>query len=186
MERLTLKQFKEKYFDTNFEMVSNCRCLVVESKNNVIYGEKKDVNFEYCEENDISTYEMLIDEDCIVVNKSSVMWFEMKPNSSKDFYYTDYDFIEKLVVFLKDKGLNAVQEGNLALVDDFVVACAYGMNLKPDYRRTYSGCNIFWKCDKELFDNICTKPMAKTPKGLYEYGITQKEIIEFVENYFTK
>lgn len=186
MERLTLKQFKETYLDTNFDKVSNCHCLVVENKNNVIYGEQNDFDFEYCKENGIPTYEMLISEDCIVLNKGSAMWFEMKPNSAKDFYYTDVDFMVKFVDYLKEKGLNAVQENNYILVDDYVVAVGFGINLKPDYRRIFSGVQVCWKCDVELINKICTKTLPKTPKGLYEYGITQEEIIEFIENYFDK
>ena len=115
-----------------------------------------------------------------------VCWADIRPNTDKDFKYINIDFLKNLCAYLKDKGLNAVQDNNDILVDNYKVASGCAINLAPDYKRAFTAVQICMSCDIELIENICTKPMTKTPKGLYEYGITQKEIIAFTENYFTK
>lgn len=184
MEKTTLLQFKKNFVDNNFEGVSFYQCLVVQWRDEVSYGFQKDVNFEYCEANDIPTIDLKRDGGCIVHFKNNVAWAEIRPNNVKGFEYTNILFLRAFCKYLKDKGLNAVLDNNDILIDNYKVASGCAINLKPDYLRTFSAVQISYNCDVEMIENICTKPMTKTPKGLSEYGLTKQEIIDFVENYF--
>lgn len=185
MEHSTLKKFKETFVDTNFENVSDYRCIVIQEEDEVSYGSQKDINLEYCIEHKIPTYDLKRSGGCIVHCKGAINWAEITNNSNQD-NFTNHNFMAKFAEYLKNKGLNAIRDKNDVLVDGFKVAGGCAINLPPDYKRTFSAVQISWKCNVELIENICTKPMTKVPKGLCEYGIAQEEIIEFIENYFTK
>lgn len=184
MERTTIKHFKETYIDTNFQDVTECRYYAVQTEDEVSYGKQQDVNFEYCQQHNIPMYDLKRDGGCIVHGKDNIAWAEIKPNSAKDFYYTNLDFLSHFTDFLKEKGLNAIQEDNDILIDGYKVASGCNINLPPDYKRTFSAVQISWKCDIDLIRNICLKPMVKIPKGLDEYNITQEDIIDFIQDYF--
>lgn len=184
MERTTLKKGIEEIVNKGFPNDKYC-VLVIHTQNEVSYGLQNDVNFEYCKENGIPTYDLKRDGGAIVYFKGNVSWADVRPNNVEHFIYPNIDFLTKFTKYLKEKGLNAVQDNNDILMDGFKVASGCAINLPPDYKRTFSAVQICWKCDVETIQNICLKPMSKTPKGLYEYGIKQSEIINFVENYFT-
>ena len=185
MERSTLKQFKENIVDKNFEGINDYRCIVIQDKNEVSYGKENDVNFEYCEEHNIPCYDLQRDGGCIVHFTGVVAWAEIATNTPEHIVITNIEFLYKLCRYLKEKGLNAIVNNNDILVDDYKVASGCAINLLPDFHRTFSAVQICMYCDIELIEHICLKPMGKTPKGLSEFGITQKEMIAFVENYFT-
>jgi len=185
LEQTTLLQFKKNFVDKNFEGATFYQCIVVQRRDEVSYGYQKDVNFEYCEEHEIPTIDLKRDGGCIVHFKGNVAWAEIRSNQVKDFYYTNLDFLGKLCVYLQEKGLNAILDNNDILIDDYKVVSGCAINLKPDYKRTFSAVQICMNCDIETIQNVCTKPMSKTPKGLSEFGITKAEIVDFIEAYFT-
>lgn len=88
------------------------------------------------------------------------------------------NFMNKLCEYFKSKNLNAVVNGNDILVDDFKVASYMSQNINSCI---YTAIHISIGMDLDLIKSICVKPMQKTPKGLKDYNITQKEMIEWVE-----
>ena len=96
-------------------------------------------------------------------------------------------FVDYLLTWLKDKGLNATYESNDVLVDGYKVCglCVtrYG---RIDYTAGFIGINT----NLDHIKTICKKPMKKIPKGLSEYGITTEEIeqmfLDFCEKDVTR
>lgn len=184
MEFTTLKKGIENIVSKNFPNQSYCVC-VVHNETEVSYGKQNDVNFEYCEEHNIPCYDLKRDGGAIVYFNGNVSWADVRPNNTLDFVLPNVDFLKKFTQYLKEKGLNAVYENNDVLVDNYKVASGCAINILPNYQRTFSSAQVCLNCDVEVIRNICTKPMVKEPKGLSEYGITQQEVIDFIENYFT-
>lgn len=180
----TLKKFKEEIVDKGFD-VNQYLCIVNPSQIEVSFGSQNDINIKYCKKHNIPCYNLNRDGGCIIHFVGNICWAEIKPNNTKDFKYTNLDFLEKLTIYLQEKGINAVQDNNDILVDNFKVASGCAINLEPDFTRTFSAVQINVNCDTELIEQICTKPMKKIPKALSEYGITTEEMFKFVENYFS-
>ena len=87
-----------------------------------------------------------------------------------------YDrFITYFLDWLKAKGLNAEYVSNDILVDGHKVC---GMCVTRYGRIDYTGGIISMNVNLDHIKKICRKPMVKEPKGLYDYGITTKEVEE--------
>lgn len=85
-----------------------------------------------------------------------------------------YDrFVKYFVDWLKAKGLNAEYADNDILVDGYKVC---GMCITRYGRIDYTAGFIGINTNLEHIKAICRKPMKKVPKGLWEYGITTKEV----------
>lgn len=100
-------------------------------------------------------------------------------NYQPDFNSFGDDLMDLITEFLKNKGLKAERYGNDILVDDeFKVASYMSERLNGCL---YTAAHISIGMDLELIKKVCTKGMVKIPKGLKDYGITQKEIIDLIE-----
>lgn len=86
-------------------------------------------------------------------------------------------FVNLLMSFLQDKGLSAEFNGNDILIDGYKVA---GTAQITRNSFAYVACHISLNPNIELIQQICTKKMEKTPKGLSEFGLTTEEITEFL------
>lgn len=89
------------------------------------------------------------------------------------------NFLNAFKDYLISKKLNATREGNDILVDGYKVASYMSQNINSCI---YTAIHISIGMELDMIKNICLKPMVKTPKGLKDYGFTQQEIIEWVEN----
>ena len=183
MEITTIKNFTENIVNKGFQ-VEEYLCLVNPSKTVVSYGSQNDVDFAYCKEHDIPCYNLKRDGGCIIHFAGNICWAKIESNQKLNFDYENIRFLAKLTAYLREKGINAVQENNDILVDGYKVASGCAINLTPDFVRTFSAVQINVNCDLELIQNVCKKPMTKTPKGLSEYGITTNEMLIFTNNYF--
>lgn len=85
------------------------------------------------------------------------------------------DFIQAMLVFLSSKNLNAEYIDNDLLVNGYKVL---GCSNRCWYNIMYTGIHIAMNVKIEDIQAICTKPMKKIPKGLYDFGITTEEIEE--------
>lgn len=88
---------------------------------------------------------------------------------------TGKQWMEKLAVFLKNKGIKAEIYGNDVLIDGNKVA-SYMRDLKNGCWNT--ACHISIGMNLDLIKQVCIKEMVKVPQGLKDFGITQQEIID--------
>ena len=95
-----------------------------------------------------------------------------------------HNFAMYLVEQYKERGLNATFDGNDVLIDGYKIS---GLSATPYSGIQYSTIHIGVNTNLEHIKTICTKPMAKVPKGLSEYDITVTEVegwlLDFLENY---
>lgn len=86
---------------------------------------------------------------------------------------TMHNFAAYLVEQYKQRGLNATFDGNDVLIDGYKIS---GLSATPYGHIQYSTIHIGVNTNLDDIKAICTKPMAKIPKGLAEYGITTSEV----------
>ena len=72
-------------------------------------------------------------------------------------------------------------DNNDVLIDGYKVASGCDTNVDG---WAYMGYQISINQDIETIKHACNKPMVKVPKGLGEYGITTKEMVEFCKKYW--
>lgn len=90
------------------------------------------------------------------------------------------NWMENLTNYLKSKNLNVKNCGNDILVDEYKVAgfCATPMNKDGLVYYTFF-VSLYVDLNDILL--VCNKPMKKIPKGLNDYGITRKEILDTLQ-----
>lgn len=84
---------------------------------------------------------------------------------------------QKVVDFLESRSINVARDGNDILCDGFKVGSeSFGSFL--DGRINFYGLFVTINADPNVVNKLCTKEMRKVPKGLSDYGITRKEILD--------
>lgn len=160
--------------DYYFGLGDNC-FLSHNNKTYVLIGEDKDVNFDYCKENDIQVIDIGHRGGTLVLTDSAIGFAHI----GKDFGNRFSNLIvANLVVFLNSKGLNAKFDGNDILVDGYKVS-SMGKAIVKD--KTYFTLQISMHNDIDLIRKICLKPMIKPPKGLSDFGLDREEIVNFIK-----
>lgn len=137
------------------------------------------LNEEYCKTNHLEIYKTHNFGGTIVNFKGDICVANYQPT----FNNFGAEFLIDFKDWLRTKGLNAECEGNDVLIDNkYKVASFMSQYVNGCL---YTAIHISVNMDIELIKAICTKPMNKIPKGLTEYGITGKEIDEYVLNYLS-
>ena len=133
-------------------------------------------NKEFMESNGIKAYRMGTGGGCIVAFPDNLEIGLFTKNLESTFLERA---TEKVVDFLKGKGLNIILDNNDVLVDGTYKVFSTS---KMTYNETLllGAIHVSINCDAELVDKICTKPMKKIPKGLSEYGITSDEMLDLI------
>lgn len=133
-------------------------------------------NKEFVEANGIKTVRMGNSGGCIVT---------FPDNLEMGYFSKDVDgtFLERLtnrvVDYLRGKGLNATLDNNDVLIDEtYKVFSTSKANY--DGALLFGAIHVSINCDAELVDKICSKPMKKIPKGLSEYSITSDEMLDLI------
>ena len=134
-----------------------------------IVHRKTQVDEEVCQELGYEIIESYNNAGTIVSNSGDVLIGHFyQPNNGW------YDrFIQYFLGWLKAKGLNAEYVSNDITIDGFKVC---GMCITRYGRIDYTGGIISMNVNLDHIKKICKKPMAKVPKGLYDYGITTEEV----------
>lgn len=145
----------------------------------VNYGFDEKPNFEYCKEHNIPCVDIGRMGGAFVINKGDVGLGHV----AKGFDNTiGFEVYNRFTEYLKSKGLNAVAKDNDILIDGYkVFGWASYHYQKAD--ATFITCHFTISVNVNLIKSICTKPMNKIPKGLSDFGITRKEVIEFLERF---
>ena len=156
--------------------------FIVQAQLEVGYGFDKDVDFQYCFENNIPAYDQKRRGGAIVFAKDTLT-LGMIYNNREHFGFVFDRMIDDLCVYLAKQGLDAVKDNNDILIDGYKVASSTSYNFNEDYTWTYSAAQIAMNQDLEAIKHICTKPMIKIPKGLSEFGITLQQIEAWCKNW---
>jgi hypothetical protein len=91
------------------------------------------------------------------------------------------DFSRFLMKKLIARGIDAEETENDLLA--FGKKCLGQMYIKINDIAFYGG-HISLNCNLELIKQLCTKPMEKVPGGLEQYGITTKDIIDWLNEFW--
>lgn len=159
--------------------------FAVQDKTEVGYGFAKDVNFDYCREREIATYDQKRDGGAIVFAAGNVTLAGVYDNRVHDpllFYDILIDFVD----FLFEKDISAVLDNNDVLIDGEKVASGFSYNFGTKFRRTYGGVQISVKQDLEVIKNACKKTMIKPPAALENYGVDTNAVVQWCEAWFRK
>lgn len=134
------------------------------------------INEQYCKENNIEVYNSFNAGGTIIMDKGDVDIVALK----KEGWKIGEELGNKILGYLKDKGLNITNDGNDILVDGkYKVASYSSINLGNGY--IYTAGHISINPNVDMIKCICLKEMVKIPKGLGDYGITTEEIVELVK-----
>lgn len=159
------------------------RCVIVKyTQPQVNYGFDDKPNFKYCDEANIPCVDIGRRGGTFVVNKDDLGFgFITKGVDNRIGELLYNEFFE----FLKSRGLNVEQISNDILVDGYKVF-GWASHYYQEFGAIYITSHITLSVDVELIKKVCIKPMVKVPKGLNDFGVQQKEVIEFLENFGEK
>lgn len=144
-----------------------------------VLGGADSLNEEYCRHNNLAVYKTHNFGGTIVNFKGDICVANYQPNFNNFGEVFLVDFKHWLI----GKGLNASCEGNDVLIDNkYKVASFMSQYVNGCL---YTALHISVNMNLSVIQNVCTKPMNKIPKGLTEFGITGKEIDEYVLNYLS-
>ena len=142
----------------------------------VNYGFDAKPNFKYCEQNNISCVDIGRRGGAFVVNKGDIgLGYVGRGLDNTIGELVSREFAK----YLRDKGLDAIEESNDILIDGYKVF-GWASHYYKEQDCIFITCHFTMSVDLDLIKNICTKPMNKVPKGLAEFGITREEIINFL------
>ena len=162
--------------------ITNAACIVPIEDLSVNYGVNKDVDFDFCDKNEIPYF---------FINRKGGAIVLFPGNIAVDAIFTAgscniaWDFLKDMVEYLKQKAIDAYLDGNDLMVSGKKVIGAVGEILpEPFNKYVYTGFSISINTDVELINQICTKPMEKIPGALSDYGITTEEVINWLLEWF--
>lgn len=179
-----IKDFLEKIDEYKTDKKEHLT-VIVQKEDEVTYGFDKDCNFEYCNEHNIPYYDRKGAGGTIVHAKGSISIYYVYSHD-RFIQFLSCDFIKDLHMYLVNKGINAVIDGNDILIDSCKVASCAENNIPPDFKWCNVGMQISMTQNLELIRNICKKEMIKTPKALSDYGVTLEEMKVFIVDWFKK
>lgn len=140
--------------------------IITNNENCILIGENS-----YNEVNGLTAYKTHNAGGCLVNFKDDVCISEFTDKEID----TGEIWMDKLVEYLKNKGLDVQKEGNDVLVDGYKVGSYMRANIDGCWN---TACHISIGMDLDMVKKVCTKEMHKVPIGLKEWGITQQEIID--------
>lgn len=157
--------------------------FAVQDKTEVGYGFDKDVDFDYCRKNGITTYDQKRDGGAIVFAERNITLAGIYNNRAHEpliFSALLFDLAE----FISEKGVAVASDGNDILVGGKKVASGFSYNFGDKYHWTYGGIQISINQDIDTIKKVCKKPMVKIPAALEEYGFTTEDIAQWCNAWF--
>ena len=168
----------EVLYELQDGLKNQSKCVIVEyTENQVNYDFDDTPNFEYCERNNINCVDIGRRGGTFVVNKGDIGFGYISKgldNTIGELVYNQF------ANYLKSKGLKVEQVSNDILVDGYKVF-GWASNYYKEYDAIYITAHFTLSVNIELIKNICTKPMNKVPRGLSDFGITQADVIAFLQ-----
>lgn len=165
-------------------LISNLSVVFPLDKLSVNYGFNNDINFEFCNKNNIHYRYEERGGGCMVLFPGNIIIQDV---------YRGFD-LERLNQFMRDftewleiHGLNAICNGNDVLIDENKIMGTVGYVLPNPYNGwTYFLVSISINSNFDLINNICLKPTLKLPGALSDYGITTEEVMNWTLNWFNE
>lgn len=181
--RITYQQFVQnlhKIFNTEYVQAY---CVISEGLE-VHTGNENDCNYEYCEQHNIPVYDLHRSGGTIVCCDGTI-GVALIANVENGWMHNK--FTDAFIQFLNSKGINNISvDDNDILVDGYKVASSVEKRVNENLSMIFGGYLISYDVNLEAIQNICTKQIVKTPRGLVNWGITKQEIIDWVDEYFTE
>lgn len=150
----------------------------------VCYHDGLDYNEKYVKENNYATVDLHHQGGCVVSFKGDYMVFCFNENSDSFNENVLGIFAQRLQEILEE-GHNVEFDDNDILVDGYKISGA--MCTEFHDKMNFMGFFVSYHSNKDIIDNISTKPMIKEPKGLDEFGVKRVDIenllVDIVENF---
>ncbi len=89
--------------------------------------------------------------------------------------------VDAIMAMVQAQGYTATLDNNDVLINGRKVV---GFGSRMFGSVLYTAIHMSVDIDVELIRSICTKPMAKLPDGLKNYGITTQDILEILSEVF--
>lgn len=139
------------------------------------------INKDICDANNIKVISLPNEGGIIVSGPGSISIGHFSKDLGNTF---NKDLTNCLISWLQDLNLNVTLYGNDILIDNtYKVASSGTRNFDGILFSTF---HISYSVDIDLIKQICTKPMIKIPKGLEEFGISQKQLEQVLWGYYDR
>ncbi len=163
-------------------LISNLSVVFSLDELSVNYGFNNDINFEFCNKNNIRYRYEERGGGCMVLFPGNIIIQDVyRGFDFNRLKYFIHDFVEWLQMF----GVDAIVNGNDVLVDGKKIIGTVAYVLPNPYKGwVYFLVSISINSDLDLINNICLKPSIKLPGALSTYGITTEEVMDWVLNWF--
>ena len=144
----------------------------------VFRSKSNDVDMDYCNNNNIYVMDSNNFGGTIVSNIGDVDVAIFK----REGWNVGVDVLTALKNFLSSKvQLRMVGNDLLTEQGDKVISYA---SVNTGDRIIYTVLHISFNPNLEMIKNICSKEMKKTPAGLLQFGVTQDEVVNYLETFF--
>ena len=165
-------------------LIPNLSVVFPLDKLSVNYGFNNDINFEFCDKNNIQYRYEERGGGCMVLFPGNIIIQDVY--RGLDLTRLNH-FTKDFVEWLKMHGINAINNGNDVLVDGKKIIGTVGYVLPAPYQGwAYSLVSISINSNIDLINNICLKPSIKLPGALSTYGITTEEVMTWVLKWFNE
>ena len=150
----------------------------------VSYGVDENPNFEYCVKHNLRTTNLGRRGGVFFIKKGDIAFGSIAKGLNNE---PAFEVRDKLLQFLKAKGLNATADGNDIMIDNTYKVFGWSSHYFHNLDKLFIVCHFTMSVDLNTIKNVCPKPMIKIPKGLNDYGITTEDIknlfLRFEEKY---
>lgn len=153
--------------------------VIVTSRNLYVLNGGNDYNKQYCENNNIKVLNTHSMGGVIVNFEGDICIGNYQPTHNN----FGEKFLQEFVCWLKEKKINCTISNNDVLVDGKFKVASYMSVFKNNC--LYTAIHISVNMDINKIKLICLKEMIKVPKGLVDYGIKEKDVIDFSKSTIT-
>lgn len=148
-------------------------------ENPLVFKSKEgEINSTYCETCGIRICNSFNMGGIIVANKEDINMAIMK----REGWNVGKDVLQYIKDRLSYKISNITINNNDILIDDKYKVISFA-SINANNRLIYTCLHFSFNPNIELIKNICIKDMVKIPRGLYDYGVSQEEILEIVSSF---
>lgn len=180
MKKVETQNILSELINALQQKYDNFVAYAIENMPIVFKSKSNDVNMDYCNTNNIYVLDAQNFGGTIVANVGDLDVAIFK----KDGWTVGKDALIALKEFLKQKVNLTVAGNDLITNNNGKVASYASINLGDSI--IYTVLHISFNPNADMITSICSKQMRKIPEGLANYGVTQEEVVDFLEELFHK